>query len=153
MRAGGPVEHSELPGPPPDHDLERPKAATMQVTSNNEQQEPDALAGTIERREVVRSAASAPGWEIVQVVSRIAPGDESGWHTHPGEEVGFVMTGNVHVRIKGRPMLFLQAGDVYLIEARIPHNATDVGPVAGRVLCTYVVEAGKPLSTLVEVSQ
>jgi hypothetical protein len=60
------------------------------------------------------------------------------------------MTGNLHIRIEGRPTLFLQAGDLYMIKGRIPHNATDLGTVAGRVLTTYLVEAGKPLSTLAD---
>jgi quercetin dioxygenase-like cupin family protein len=134
---------------------ESPKrlGAPTLADARDKYEEADELAGRIGRTEVGRSSASIPGWEIVQVVSRIRPGEESGWHTHPGDEIGFVMTGNLHIRIEGRSTLFLQAGDLYTIEGRIPHNATDLGTVAGRVLSTYLVEAGKPLSTLADIDE
>jgi quercetin dioxygenase-like cupin family protein len=100
--------------------------------------------------ELQRGASSVPGRVIVQTMNRIAAGEESGWHTHPGEEVGFVLTGTVHLWIRGGPTLFLHAGDFFLIPNRTPHNALAIGRIAGRLLSTYIVEAGRPLSTLVE---
>ncbi len=51
-------------------------------------QAPDAFAfaGKLKRTEVRRSLLSVPGREIVQVLTEIPVGVESGWHTHPGEE-------------------------------------------------------------------
>lgn len=107
----------------------------------------DELATRLDRREVQRAALSLPGHEVVQVLTELPPGVESGWHIHPGEEVGYILAGEVQVRIAGRSTLTLRAGDGFLIPARTPHNARDLGPEHGRMLSTYIVEAGQPLSS------
>jgi quercetin dioxygenase-like cupin family protein len=73
---------------------------------------------------------------------------ESGWHTHPGEEVGYILAGTVEMSVRGQPTRTLQAGDGFLIPSGTPHNALDVGPETGRMLSTYIVEAEQPLVTL-----
>jgi quercetin dioxygenase-like cupin family protein len=109
----------------------------------------DGLAATLERTEVQRGALSVPGREVVQVLTRIPVGVESGWHTHPGEEVGYILAGTVEVQIEGRESVVLQAGDGFLVPPRTPHNARDLGPGTGEMLSTYLVEIGEPISTLV----
>ncbi len=110
----------------------------------------DALSATLRRTELQRSASSIPGREIVQVLTEIPVGVSSGWHTHPGEEVGYIVAGTVQMRIQGRPTLILGAGDPFLIPPGTPHDALDLGPGTGRMLSTYIVEVGLPLATLVD---
>jgi quercetin dioxygenase-like cupin family protein len=109
----------------------------------------DGLAATLERTEIQRGAFSVPGREVVQVLTRIPVGVESGWHTHPGEEVGYILAGTVEVSIEGRTPVVLQAGEGFLVPPRTPHNARDLGPGTGEMLSTYLVEIDEPLSTLV----
>ena len=109
---------------------------------------PDQLAATLKRTEVQRGSSSIPGREIVQVLTEIPVGVESGWHTHPGEEVGYILAGTVEMRIRDADTLTLHAGDGFLIPPRTPHNARDLGPGTGRMLSTYLVEIGQPLATL-----
>jgi quercetin dioxygenase-like cupin family protein len=111
----------------------------------------DALAGKLKRTELQRSTSSIPGREIVQVLTEIPVGVESGWHIHPGEEVGYILAGTVQMMIQGQPALTLHAGDPFLMPPRTPHNALDIGPGTGHMLSTYIVEAGQPLATLVDV--
>jgi quercetin dioxygenase-like cupin family protein len=108
----------------------------------------DELTGKLERTEVQRGASSIPGREIVQVLTLIPVGVESGWHTHPGEEVGYILAGTVEMKIEDQDTLILHAGDGFLIPPRTPHNARDLGPGTGRMLSTYIVEIGEPLATL-----
>ncbi len=110
----------------------------------------DALAGKLKRTEVQHRSSSIPGREIVQVVTEIPCGVESGWHIHPGEEVGYIVAGTVKMMIQDAPTLTLNAGDGFLIDPRTPHNALDVGPDTGRMLSTYIVEVGQPLATFVD---
>jgi quercetin dioxygenase-like cupin family protein len=110
--------------------------------------EADALAVTLTRTEVQRGPSSIPGREIVQVLTEIPAGVSSGWHTHPGEEVGYLVAGTVEMEVEGRPTRTLHAGDGFLIPPRTRHNATDAGPGTGRMLSTYLVEIGQPLATL-----
>jgi quercetin dioxygenase-like cupin family protein len=116
------------------------------------QQSVDELAGRLKRTELQHRASSIPGRDIVQVLTEIPVGVESGWHTHPGEEVGYILAGTVEMMIRGGTTLTLQAGDPFLIPPRTPHNALDVGPGTGRMLSTYIVERGQPLATLLDPS-
>jgi quercetin dioxygenase-like cupin family protein len=110
----------------------------------------DALAARLERTELQHSPSSIPGREIVQVLTQIPCGVESGWHIHPGEEVGYILAGTVQMEIQGQLSLTLHAGDPFLIPPRTPHNALDIGPGTGQMLSTYIVDAGQPLATFVD---
>src|SRR3954465_15766212 len=121
------------------------------MTSNDMvqgQQPADALAGKLKRTELQHKSSSIPGREIVQVLTEIPVGVESGWHLHPGEEVGYIVAGTVQMQIRDAETLTLHAGDGFLIPPRTPHNARDLGPGTGRMLSTYIVEIGQPLATL-----
>jgi quercetin dioxygenase-like cupin family protein len=111
----------------------------------------DELAGKLMRTEIQHRESSIPGREIVQVLTEIPCGVESGWHIHPGEEVGYIVEGTVEMMVLGQPTLHLHAGDGFLMTPRLPHNALDVGPETGRMLSTYIVEVGQPLATFVDV--
>jgi quercetin dioxygenase-like cupin family protein len=110
----------------------------------------DELASTLKRTVLQQSSSSIPGREIVQVLTEIPCGVESGWHIHPGEEVGYIAAGTVEMKIEDRPTLTLRTGEGFLIPPRTPHNALDLGPDTGRMLSTYIVEVGEPLTTLVD---
>ena len=106
----------------------------------------DALAGKLKRTELQHKPSSIPGREIVQVLTEIPAGVQSGWHQHPGEEVGYILAGTVEMEIEGQPTLTLNAGVGFLMPPRTPHNATDLGPDTGQMLSTYIVEVGEPLA-------
>ncbi|MGY1617408.1 cupin domain-containing protein [Geodermatophilus sp. SYSU D00691] len=105
----------------------------------------EEFGGRLRRTEVQRGPFSLPGREIVQVLTEIPVGVESGWHTHPGEEVGYIAAGTVEMQVRGRPPRTLHAGEGFLIPPGTPHNARDLGPGTGRMLSTYVVDPGQPL--------
>jgi quercetin dioxygenase-like cupin family protein len=110
----------------------------------------DALAGKLARREIQRSPLSIPSREMVQVETLIPAGVESGWHIHPGEEVGYIIAGQVEMRVQGRATVVLRPGDGFLIPPRTPHNARDIGPETGKMLSTYIVETDQPIATFVD---
>jgi quercetin dioxygenase-like cupin family protein len=107
----------------------------------------DELAQRLKRTEIQHESSSIPGREIVQVLTEIPAGVQSGWHMHPGEEVGYILAGTVEMRIEDKPTLTLHTGDGFLIPPRTPHNALDLGPETGQMLSTYIVEIGPPLAT------
>jgi quercetin dioxygenase-like cupin family protein len=110
----------------------------------------DALARKLKRTELQHTASSIPGREIVQVLTEIPAGVQSGWHKHPGEEVGYILAGTVKMEIKGQPTLTLHTGVGFLMPPRTPHNATDLGPDTGQMLSTYIVEIGEALATFTD---
>ena len=109
----------------------------------------DGLSSVLTRTEVQRAPSSIPGREIVQVRTEIPEGVESGWHHHPGEEVGYIVAGTVEMHLEDGDVLLLHAGDGFLIPPGVAHNARDVGPGTGQMLSTYLVRVDEPLSTLV----
>jgi quercetin dioxygenase-like cupin family protein len=90
---------------------------------------------------------SIAGREAVTAVAEIEPGKSPGRHTHPGEEVGYVLEGTVLVEQEGKPPATLKTGQTFLIASGAVHNATNTGQGTARVLATYIVEKGKPLAT------
>src|SRR4051794_41930546 len=96
------------------------------------QQPPDALAGRLTRTELQHEQSSIPGRDIVQVLTEIPAGVESGWHTHPGEEVGYIVAGTGEMHNEGRPTPPPHARDGLPIPPRPPHNTPNPGPDAGR---------------------
>jgi quercetin dioxygenase-like cupin family protein len=115
-----------------------------------ETQPADALAATLKRTEIQHSGSSIPGREIVQVRTEIPAGVASGWHLHPGEEVGYIVAGTVQMEIRDQPTLTLHPGEGFLIPPRTPHNALDLGPDTGQMLSTYIVEVGEPIATFTQ---
>ncbi|WP_210241756.1 cupin domain-containing protein [Bradyrhizobium ivorense] len=102
----------------------------------------------ITRTDLQRHDLSAPGREAVQVRVDIAPGKAFGRHSHPGEEIIYVLAGTFEYDIEGRPPATLKAGDVLFIPAGTIHAAKNVGDVTASELATYIVEKDKPLLTL-----
>lgn len=99
------------------------------------------------RTELQRADLTAPGREAVQAIAEFQPGVASGRHTHPGEEIGYVLQGTVVMEVEGRPPVTLEQGDPFLIPAGSVHNAHNVGSGASKMLSTYVIEKGKALAS------
>jgi quercetin dioxygenase-like cupin family protein len=85
--------------------------------------------------------------EVVLGVAEIPAGMRAGKHTHPGEEMGYVIEGGLELAIDGKPPLTLKAGDSYQIPLGAPHDAKATGTTPARVIGVYLVEKGKPLAT------
>ncbi|HMA75180.1 MAG TPA: cupin domain-containing protein [Xanthobacteraceae bacterium] len=105
-------------------------------------------AGT-KRTDLQRHDLSAPGREVIQVRVDFDPGYVAPMHTHPGEEIIYVIEGTLEYEIGGK-LARVKAGDVLFVAAGTPHLARNVGSTNGAELATYVVEKGKPLITLIK---
>ena len=99
----------------------------------------------LKRTDLQRHDLSVPGREVVQARVELAPGTASSRHTHPGEEIVYVLEGSLEYQVEGKAPVTLKAGDVLFIPAGTIHAAKNVGSGNGAELATYVVEKGKPL--------
>ena len=102
------------------------------------------------RIDLQRHDLSVPGREVLQTIVELAPGTTAPRHTHPGEEIIYVLEGTWEYTVEGKPPVALKAGDVLFIPAGTIHAAKNVGSGTASELATYVVEKGKPLLTLVK---
>ena len=83
----------------------------------------------------------------VQVVAEFVPGGVAGKHTHPGEELGYVMEGTLQLEVAGQPPRTLKAGETFFVPAGVVHDGKNVGSGPAKVLATYIVEKGKPVAS------
>lgn len=102
----------------------------------------------VTRTDLQRHDISVPGREAVQVRVDLAPGVAFGRHSHPGEEIIYVLAGTIEYDVDGKPPATLKTGDVLFIPAGTIHAAKNVGDVPASELATYIVEKDKPLLTL-----
>jgi quercetin dioxygenase-like cupin family protein len=102
----------------------------------------------ITRIDLQRHDLSAPGREVVQTIVELDPGVKSSRHTHPGEEIVYVLEGApLEYEVEGKPTVTLKPGGVLFIPAGTAHAARNVGNRKGAELATYIVQKGKPLLT------
>ena len=99
----------------------------------------------IKRTDLQRHDLGVPGREVVQVRVDLESGVEFGRHSHPGEEIVYVIEGALEYALDGKPPVTLKAGGVLFIPAGAIHSAKNVGTGNGAELATYIVEKGKPL--------
>ena len=102
----------------------------------------------VTRNDLQRHELSTPGREAIQAIVAIAPGVTAPRHSHPGEEIIYVLEGLLEYQLDGQPPVTLKAGDVLFIPAGVVHSAKNVGSGNGAELATYIVEKGKPLLVL-----
>jgi quercetin dioxygenase-like cupin family protein len=97
------------------------------------------------RTDLQRHDLSVPGHEAVQAIVGFDQGVAAPRHTHPGEEIIYVLEGTLEYQVEGKPPKTLKAGDVLFVPAQTIHSAKNVGTGHAAELATYVVEKGKPL--------
>jgi len=104
----------------------------------------------ITRTDLQQHDLGVPGREVVQVRVDFSPGAAFGRHTHPGEELVYVLEGSLQYEVDGKPAATLNAGGVLFIPAGTIHSAKNIGSGNGAELATYFVAKGKPLVALVK---
>ena len=106
----------------------------------------------VTRTDLLRHDLSVSGREVIQVRVDLAPGVSFPPHSHPGEEIAYVIEGLLEYRLVGRPPVTLKAGEALFIPTGTIHSAKNVGTGNGAELATYLVEKGKPLVAFGRVS-
>ena len=106
----------------------------------------------VKRTDLLRHDLGVPGRMVVQVRVDFAPGVAFPLHTHPGEEIAYVIEGLLEYRLEGESPVTLKAGEVLFIPAGRTHSARNVGSDNAAELATYIVEKGKPLVVPGQVS-
>ncbi len=96
---------------------------------------------------VQKSDTSIPGYEAVVARVEVAAGGVAGWHTHPGDEISYVLEGEAELLIAGQPPRKVAAGEAFVIPAGTVHNARNSGGAPVKLVGVYVVEKGKPLAS------
>lgn len=99
----------------------------------------------LQRTDLLKNDIDVPGHEVVQVRVDIAPGVLAAKHSHPGEEVAYVLEGKLEYRLEGRQPVTLNAGQSLFIPSGVVHSAKNVGSGKALELATYIVKRGEAL--------
>jgi quercetin dioxygenase-like cupin family protein len=113
-------------------------------------QRSSAETPSFKRVELQRHDLATPGREAVVARAEFQAGAVVPKHTHPGEELAYVLAGELVVEVEGKPAMKLKAGDTFFVPAGQVHSAKNPGKTAAAVLSTYIVEKDKPLATPVK---
>jgi quercetin dioxygenase-like cupin family protein len=106
-----------------------------------------AQASGLTRTLVGRADVSVPGREAVVARVEVAAGAWAGRHTHPGDEISYVLEGEAELLIDGQPPRTVKAGESFVIPAGVIHDAHNASNAPVKLVGVYVVEKGKPLAS------
>ncbi|HEX3896723.1 MAG TPA: cupin domain-containing protein [Rudaea sp.] len=88
------------------------------------------------------------GKEIVVGTAEFPKGGAIGYHTHDGDEAGYVLKGELVWRVKGQPDKTLKAGDHFFNPRGSAHSLIAApGGDGGMAYSTWIIDKGKPLAT------
>jgi quercetin dioxygenase-like cupin family protein len=94
--------------------------------------------------------SGVPGKEIVIGSAMLPAGTAIGFHTHPGDEAGYVLKGVLILHTRGQPDKVLKAGDSFFNPRGAVHSlAAAPGAEGGTAVSTWIVDKGQPLATMV----
>ena len=98
--------------------------------------------------------SGVPGKEIVIGTATLPAGSVIGYHTHPGDEVGYVLKGNLLWKTQGQPDRALKAGDSFFNPRGAVHSLVAApGSDGGMEVSTWIVDKGVPMSTPVPAAK
>jgi quercetin dioxygenase-like cupin family protein len=99
----------------------------------------------IKRTDLQKHDLSIPGRETVQARIDFDAHTTFGKHSHPGEEIIYVLEGSLEYEIEGESPITLKAGEVLFVPAGKIHSAKNNTDQKASELATYIVEKGKPI--------
>jgi quercetin dioxygenase-like cupin family protein len=92
--------------------------------------------------------SGVPGKEIVIGTASFPPGSSIGFHTHPGDESGYILKGSVILKTQGQPDRVLKAGDSFFNPRGAVHSVIALpNGEGGTAVSSWIIDKGQPLAT------
>jgi quercetin dioxygenase-like cupin family protein len=89
-----------------------------------------------------------PAKEILIGSATLPPGGVIGFHTHPGDEAGYVLKGSLILKTQGQPDRVLKAGDSFFNARGAVHSVmTPADGDGATAVSTWIIDKGQPLAT------
>lgn len=118
-------------------------ASTLLIAGSSVALQAQEVRSGVTRADLQRHDLSIPGREVVQATITLAPGVTAADHSHPGEEIIYVLEGTFEYRVSGTPIR-LEPGGVLFVPAGAVRSATNIGTGNAVELANYIVEKGRP---------
>jgi quercetin dioxygenase-like cupin family protein len=103
---------------------------------------PEAVRTILERHD----QSGVPGKEIVIGTAALPKGSIIGFHTHPGDEAGYVVRGTLVLKTRGQPDRVLHAGDSFFNPRGAIHSL-QAPDSDGLAVSAWIIDKGAPLGT------
>jgi quercetin dioxygenase-like cupin family protein len=84
--------------------------------------------------------------EVTGMLVEIAPGAETGWHSHAVPSFGMMIEGELEVQLKNGDTKRLKSGDALAEVVNVLHNGRNVGAVPVKLVVFYAGTVGQKLS-------
>ena len=75
--------------------------------------------------------------KVSGAIVTLAPGTETGWHTHPVPCIALILEGELLVELKDGRTKKLKAGDTLAEVINTPHNGKNIGKVPLKIAVFY----------------
>ena len=105
---------------------------------------------TVTRKLLLKEDSAIPGYEVALVAVEIPAGGREGRHTHPGLAMVYVQEGVLTLDYEGRPTATYKAGDTFSVEPGKIHEGHNNGKTPVKVLGSFVVKKGMPMTSQVQ---
>lgn len=111
---------------------------------------PAAQQPAVTRTILLKQDSPVPGYEQVLASVDFPPASREGRHTHPGSAIIYVQQGTLTLDYEGKPTATYKPGDSAYIEAGKIHEGRNIGSTPAKVLATFLVQKGLPMTTQVQ---
>jgi quercetin dioxygenase-like cupin family protein len=80
--------------------------------------------------------------QVTAAVVTLAPGQETGWHTHGMPVVGYVIEGELEVDYGEKGVRLYRSGEAVMEAIGVAHNGRNVGSAPMRILAVFIGAEG-----------
>ena len=117
-------------------------ALSLNAAADEPKAGPQAVRTILERHD----QSGVAGKEIVIGTATLPAGSVIGFHTHPGDESGYVLKGTLILKVQGQPDRILKAGESFFNPRGAVHSVMPSGGEAMAV-SSWIIDKGQPLAT------
>jgi quercetin dioxygenase-like cupin family protein len=83
--------------------------------------------------------------EVVGLEIEIAPGGETGWHSHPVPSFAYVVAGTIELKLASGAVKRFRSGEAFAEVIDVAHNGRNVGPDRVKLIVFYASTRGQPI--------
>ncbi len=82
--------------------------------------------------------------KVTVMTIEIAPGAQTGWHSHPIEVYAYMISGCLTMSIEGRKTVEFKEGEAIIEVVKLKHNGVNNGKVPVKLVAFYLGAKGVP---------
>jgi len=104
---------------------------------------PQPVRAVLERHD----QSGVAGKEIVIGTATLPAGSSIGFHTHPGDEAGYVLKGPLILKVQGQPDRTLKTGESFFNPRGTVHSVVPGPGAEAMAVSSWIIDKGQPLAT------